>query len=258
MINNSLLSEEIDLTKSSIRNDQEIVLMQSAMRYKTIKNNLQLVMILNFICLIGTTFAMAFYQWFLIVLPTNKTRIWLNLLYVYDKQVEKYMSYSTYENSEYNFCLYIKDLSQNDCLYELRLLEAIGIFCFCCIMVSLIFLSYDIIRLKHLLKAFEQQQKYQSRLKGVIVYSLIIVGQFVSLLVYFFTTILLTSLREIETHFGSSFWVNLFCCISLGIFACYYRKSKGRILRFQIMEKLINQELAEDSLNHLDSSEAHF
>ncbi|CAD8053485.1 unnamed protein product [Paramecium sonneborni] len=258
MINNSLLSEEIDLSKASIRNDKEIVLMQSAMRYKTIKNNLQLVMILNFICLVGTTFAMAFYQWFLIVLPPNDTRIWLNLLYVYDKVVEKYMSYKTYEKSQQNFCNYISNLSQQQCLHELEILESIGIFCFCCILVSLVFLSYDIIRLKHLLKAFEQQQKYESRLKGVIVYSIIIFGQSISLLVYFFTTVFLKSLKQIETHFGTSFWVNLFCCISLIIFAIYYRKSKGRILRFQIMEKLINQELAEESINQQESSEMHF
>ena len=55
MYKNSLLSEENDLTIYSQRNDQEIVMMQSAMRYKTIKNNLKLVMILNLVCLIGNT-----------------------------------------------------------------------------------------------------------------------------------------------------------------------------------------------------------
>ncbi|KAM3145498.1 hypothetical protein pb186bvf_002272 [Paramecium bursaria] len=255
MRQNSLLSTSYLSQDLAERSDAEIYAINSNLRYKTIRNNFIFVMILNILCLIGNTFSMSFYEWYRINVSTQEKDVyyamWLNLLYMYDPQLKKYLSFQQYRYSQYNICK--KNFPQDSanllkCQNDFRILMYIGFFCFLCILCSQCFLIYDIVRLNNILKKIKKQEKSTSRIKGKIVYTIIITGQLLALLLYFFCVVFMGNLGLSGRLFGASYWVSMTCALCMIAFAFYYKWSKARYQRFLIMEKLVSQELSQESL----------
>ncbi|KAM3145592.1 hypothetical protein pb186bvf_002366 [Paramecium bursaria] len=251
MRQNSLL-QNLDLSSDlGERSDAEIYAINNSLRYKTIKNNFIVVTVLNILCLALNIVSMAIYEWYHIKFPIQGSDMWLNLLYVYDPQSQQYLSFKQYHYSQDNLCY--QNYPQNSvnidkCYNDFTLLMYIGYVCFCFILCSQCFLFYDIVRLMNILENIKNQQKSSSMIKGKIVYTIIITSQLLALLLYFFCVILMNDLELDGKSFGASYWVSLACGILLIAFAFYYRWSKARYQRFLIMNKLVSQELSQESL----------
>lgn len=78
--------------------------------------------------------------------------------------------------------------------------------------------------MRMLLDFINKNAQVKNKLKGRLIYALIISSQMFALIIYFFSVVGLSSTIKFEfVNFGASYWVSVTCNLTTIVFAVYYR-----------------------------------
>jgi hypothetical protein len=145
------------------------------------------------------------------------------MLYVYSENGGEYISFRNRDEIN-SYCENQPGATLSDCRKAFHTLEIVGFISFALICVSLGLQIYDLVRMRRLLNYVNKNSRVKSKLKGRLIYSLIISSQMVALLLYLFTLICLKGLVDFSiSHCGISYWMSAICNTMSIVFAIYYR-----------------------------------
>jgi len=212
------------------------------MKFKMLTNYVKLLLIINFIPLIGYSFSIIYYKWYLVEFQNDK--FWVNLLYIYDEQNNEYYEIQGFIDS---VCWdYLQRNPEMSCGFFNIFKTTGGVTFFFMAIASVMHIFHIFQLIIVLLKKYQLLQLWFCiKLKTLQVSAFILYIGGIFIWVFF----ILLSQRTFK-NYGISFYVALIStCFYSGVFIYFVRLKK--ILK---EKKLINNLLNPDELLRRNSS----
>ena len=212
------------------------------MKFKMLTNYVKLLLIINFIPLIGYCFSIIYYKWYLVEFQNDK--FWVNLLYIYDEQNNEYYEIQGFIDS---VCWdYLQRNPEMSCGFFNIFKTTGGVTFFFMAIASVMHIFHIFQLIIILLKKYQLLQLWFCiKLKTLQVSAFILYIGGIFIWVFF----ILLSQRTFK-NYGISFYVALIStCFYSGVFIYFVRLKK--ILK---EKKLINNLLNPDELLRRNSS----